>query len=173
MVFQPSMFRTYVRFQGGVIESCILEFNVSPFKIPRSELIYPIFCLRTVIPLWLKKGSGPGSLGPRITETSVFNFWLRNQVLMCQIWVENNPQGGGGQEGAYWTHLATSLPSLSKFYPKAKTNSSATFCDFSLEMRSAFTLATFRCFTSFLGYQELDINFSTDFSPGYQLSLPP
>ena len=89
-------------------ESCILEFNVSPFKIPRSELIYPIFCLRTVIPLWLfKKGSGPGSLGPRITETSVFNFWLRNQVLMCQIWVENNPQGGG-QEGAYWTHLATS-----------------------------------------------------------------
>ena len=75
MVFQPSMFRTYVGFQGGVIESCILEFNVSPFKIPRSELIYPIFCLRTVIPLWLfKKGSGPGSLGPRITETSVFNF---------------------------------------------------------------------------------------------------
>lgn len=68
--------------------------------------------------------------------------------------------GGGGQEGAYWTHLATSLPSLSK----AKTNSSATFCDFSLEMRSAFTLATFRCFTSFWIYPEVGHQFFYRFS---------
>lgn len=158
MVFQPSISRTYVGFQGGVIESCILEFNVSPFKIPRSELIYPIFCLRTVIPLWLfKKGSGPGSLGPRITETSVFD---REIKCWCVEFGWKTIRRGGGQEGAYWTHLATSLPSLSK----AKTNSSATFCDFSLEMRSAFTLATFRCFTSFWIYPEVGHQFFYRFS---------
>ena len=154
------MFRTYVRFQGGVIESCILEFNVSPFKIPRSELIYPIFCLRTVIPLWLfKKGSGPGSLGPRITETSVFNFWLRNQVLMCQIWVENNPQGGGAKKEP--TELILQHP-----YPLCQRQRPI--------LQPHFATSPWRCVllspwqlsdvSPVFGYTpKLDIKFSTDF----------
>lgn len=152
------MFRTYVGFQGGVIESCILEFNVSPFKIPRSELIYPIFCLRTVIPLWLfKKGSGPGSLGPRITETSVFDWEIK--CWCVKFGWKTIRRGGGAKKEP--TELILQHP-----YPLCQRQRPI--------LQPHFATSPWRCVllspwqlsdvSRVFGYTpKLDINFSTDF----------
>ena len=94
---------------------------------------------------------------------------LKPQFLIEKSSVDVSNSGGkqsaGGGPRRSLLNSSCNIPTLFvKVLPKAKTNSSATFCDFSLEMRSAFTLATFRCFTSFWIYPEVGHQFFYRFS---------
>ena len=166
MVFQPSMSRTYVGFQGGVIESCILEFNVSPFKIPRSELIYPIF---------VHSGSSKWALG--LVVWAHASRKPRFLIEKSSVDVSNlgGKQSAGGGAKKEPTELILQHPyPLCPSFTKGKDQFFSHILRLLLGDAFCFHLSNFQMFHEFLDIPRSWTSiFLQIFSPGYQLSLPP